>query len=393
MDNWGKTDLGSVIKLVSGRHIKSAKCNKAGNGLKYLTGPTDFVGNQIQATKFTEEPKSVAEPGDILLTVKGSGVGKLAFSDDRYCISRQLMALRPKKIETEFLFYYLQNNREYFERYARGLIPGISRDEVTNFVIKIPPKEERKQIVEIINEWQRGIQKLKKLIKTKKRYKKGLMQQLLSGKKRFPEFEDESWQEVELGKVFQRVTQKNEDEEVTNVLTISAQDGLVSQTDYYDKSVASKDLSRYIVLQEGDLAYNKSYSDGYPLGAIKRLEEYEKGVLSPLYICFRIDSPKLDSDFMTHFFENGGLDHDIYKIAREGARNHGLLNVSIKDFFKIRFKVPQIEEQKKIAKVLNKAKKEIELLEEELDAVKKQKKGLMQQLLTGKTRVTNGTRP
>ncbi|MDR8394459.1 hypothetical protein NC796_25155 [Aliifodinibius sp. S!AR15-10] len=247
--------------------------------------------------------------------------------------------------------------------------------------------------MDIFSLWDLAIEKIKDLIKHKRIYKKGLMQQLLSGKKRFPEFEDEPWQEVELGNVFQRVTQKNKNESVTNVLTISAQDGLVSQTDYYDKSVASKNLSRYIVLQKGDFAYNKSYSDGYPLGAIKRLEEYEKGVLSPLYICFRIDSPELDSDFMTHFFENGGLDHEIYKIAREGARNHGLLNVSIKDFFTITFKVPQIEEQKKIAEVLNKAKKEIELLEQELEAVKKQKKGLMQQLLTGKTRVTNGTRP
>jgi type I restriction enzyme S subunit len=208
-----------------------------------------------------------------------------------------------------------------------------------------------------------------------------------AGQKRFPEFEGEPWVEVVLGEAFQRVTEKNEAEKITNVLTISAQDGLVSQTDYYNKSVASKDLSRYIVLKKGDFAYNKSYSEGYPLGAIKRLEEYESGVLSPLYICFRPDSSTVDSDFMTHFFENGGLDHEIYKIAREGARNHGLLNVSIKDFLKITFKVPKMEEQKRIASVLNQAKKEIGLLESELTAIKKQKKGLMQQLLTGKVRV------
>lgn len=343
--------------------------------------------------------KGFSYPGDILLTHKGT-VGNTTIvpkvSTDYIMLSPQVTYYRIKdkeKLNKRFLKYLFEAPK--FKLVLDKLSTGGTRDYIgitkqKKLPVVLPPINEQNAISDIVFQWDKHIDLLRKIIECKKHYKKGLMQQLLSGKKRFPEFEDEPWQEVKLGNVFQRVTQKNENEEVTNVLTISAQDGLVSQTDYYDKSVASKDLSRYIVLQKGDFAYNKSYSDGYPLGAIKRLEEYESGVLSPLYICFRIDSHKLSSDFMTHFFENGGLDHEIYKIAREGARNHGLLNVSIKDFFRITFEIPQIEEQNKISEALNNAKKEIELLEQELEAVKKQKKGLMQQLLTGKTRVTNG---
>ena len=274
------------------------------------------------------------------------------------------------------------------KKIATGIsVLGVSKTNLGKVKIPLPPFNQQKIIAEILTTWDQAISKTEKLIKAKKRYKKALMQRLLSGKVRFPEFEGEDWVEVKLGEVFDRITNKNESESVKNVLTISAQDGLVSQTDYYNKSVASKDLSNYIVLRKGDFAYNKSYSEGYPLGAIKRLDDYEKGVLSPLYICFRLTLDNVDSDFIAHFFEYGGLDHGIYKIAREGARNHGLLNVSVKDFFEIDLTIPQCDEQKRIASVLNEAMKEIELLESQLEKYQQQKKGLMQQLLTGKVRV------
>ena len=343
--------------------------------------------------------KDILKYGDLLFNTRNSLdlVGKVAVWRSEleialYNSNLLKISFDSTHVYSSFYMNYLFNSFRVLMR-LRAIATGttsvaaIYNKDVMRLKLPLPPKEEQKVIVEILSKWDEVISKTEKLIKAKKRYKKGLMQRLLSGRVRFPEFEGEDWVEVKLGEVFDRVTEKNETELVKNVLTISAQDGLVSQTDYYNKSVASKDLSNYIVLNRGEFAYNKSYSEGYPLGAIKRLDDYEKGVLSPLYICFKLTSEKVDSDFITHFFEFGGLDHGIYKIAREGARNHGLLNVSVKEFFEIDLILPQQEEQKKIASVLNEAMKEIELLEEQLEKYQMQKKGLMQKLLTGKVRV------
>ena len=211
------------------------------------------------------------------------------------------------------------------------------------------------------------------------------MQQLLTGKKRLPGFDGE-WKSVSFDTLFERVKTKNV-ELNENVLTISAQLGLVSQTEYFNKSVAGKDLSGYTLLKRGDFAYNKSYSAGYPMGAIKPLELYDKGIVSSLYICFRICSDEAYHDFYRHYFEGGYFNKEIYGIAQEGARNHGLLNVSVTDFFITRIVAPQIEEQRAIADVINAAEQEVAKLEEFCRDLQSEKAALMQQLLTGKRRV------
>jgi type I restriction enzyme S subunit len=370
-EDWSITPIKKIGEVVTGTTPRTS-VDEYYDGPYLFVSPGDLddsrvVNNSVKSLtkKGFEETRPVPK-NSVLFTSIGSTIGKTSIAGCKLATNQQINAITTND---DFDPDYVYNTLIYYRNYIRRLagtqaVPIINKSSFESIRLPFPPKEEQVKIIETLNTWDKALSTLEDLIRAKKRYKKGLMQQLLSGQKRFSEFEGEPWVEVEFGNVFQRVTEKNEAEEITNVLTISAQDGLVSQTDYYNKSVASKDLSRYIVIKEGDFAYNKSYSEGYPLGAIKRLEDYESGVLSPLYICFRPDSSKIDSDFMTHFFENGGLDHQIYKIAREGARNHGLLNVSIKDFLKITFKIPSIEEQKRIAAVLNQAKKRSNCLKE-----------------------------
>ena len=194
----------------------------------------------------------------------------------------------------------------------------------------------------------------------------------------------EDWEVVRFNNVFERVTRKNTTNN-TNVLTISAQYGLINQEDFFNKSVASKDLSGYILLKKGEFAYNKSYSSGYPMGAFKRLNFYDEGVLSSLYIYFKIKDD--NSDFYEQYFEAGLMNKEIYKIAQEGARNHGLLNMSVKEFFHdILIIKPPLKEQQKIAQILTTWDKAISK-QEALIAEKEQfKKGLQQLLLSGEVR-------
>ena len=156
-----------------------------------------------------------------------------------------------------------------------------------------------------------------------------------------------------LSDIVTRVTRKNKNNESRLPLTISAQYGLVDQISFFNKVVASADMSNYYLLKEGEFAYNKSYSSEYPWGAIKRLDRYPQGALSSLYICFGIND-NVDSDFLVHYFESSKWHKEVSNIAGEGARNHGLLNIAVGDFFNTAHCIPATSnEQQKIAALLN----------------------------------------
>lgn len=190
------------------------------------------------------------------------------------------------------------------------------------------------------------------------------------------------WHIVRFDSLFSRVTRKN-DENNQNVLTISAQQGLISQIEYYNTLYASENKTGYTLLHRGDFSYNKSYSSGYAYGAIKRLDAYEKGIVSPLYLCF---TPRqgVNSDFYLQYFEAGCFDREIYKIAQEGARNHGLLNVSTEDFFHSMLVFPPLEEQECITEILTQCDRVIELKEQKLDELKQLKKEFLRKMFPAK---------
>ncbi len=202
-------------------------------------------------------------------------------------------------------------------------------------------------------------------------------------KLRFPEFKGE-WERKKLGEVAERVTTKNSIG-IDNVLTISAQYGLISQLEFFNKSVSAKDVTGYYLLSKDDFAYNKSYSNGYPMGAIKRLNRYENGVVSTLYICFR-NKKDFDNSFAEQYFETGNQNIEIEKVAQEGARNHGLLNIGVKDFFDIQITIPTLPEQKRIASFFTALDQKIAELKQKKNLLENYKKGVMQKLFSQEMR-------
>ena len=200
---------------------------------------------------------------------------------------------------------------------------------------------------------------------------------------RFPEFVDE-WEEYMLSDFVERVKRKNKNNLCKLPLTISAQYGLVDQISFFNKVIASENMSNYYLLHKGDFAYNKSYSSEYPWGAIKRLDRYEQGTLSSLYICFKPYS-HVSSDFLTHYFETSKWHQGISEIAVEGARNHGLLNVGIQDFFETMHCLPQnLLEQEKIAKFLNLIEERIATQNKIIEDLKKLKSAISKYLFARK---------
>ena len=341
--------------------------------------PLYGAGKIIKTIDFYEQEEKY-----ISIIKDGAGVGRVLKCLPFSSIVGTMAYIFPKpNNDFDFLFYLLQSIS--FDKYITGsTIPHVYFKDYSNEKLPIPPLPIQQKIAEILSTWDEAISTTKKAIKKIKKRNKGLAQQLLSGKIRLSGF-SEKWNKTELGKISKRVTAKNEELNDT-VVTISAQRGFVLQEDFFNKRVASDTLSGYFLLKKGQFAYNKSYSNGYPMGAFKRLNNFDKAVVTTLYICFEL-LENVNSDYMVHFFENGFMTNNLMKVAKEGGRAHGLLNIGLDDFMSLELTIPSFEEQTAIAQVLETADQELKSYETKLEALQLQKKGLMQQLLTGKIRV------
>jgi len=295
--------------------------------------------------------------------------------------------------QCEYVYHFLQRSRviNIIENRIAGTDPpNLSPSEVGSLKTYVPGLPEQQKIASFLSAVDKKIEQLTRKKELLEQYKKGVMQKIFSKEIRFKPAQSEvegddngqnypDWEEKRFGDIFNRITTKN-NENNQNVLTISAQLGLINQQEFFNKSVSASDVSGYYLLKKGDFAYNKSYSKGYPMGAIKRLRRYEKGVVSTLYICFAIkgdDSP----EYFEEFLDFGGINRELHKIAQEGARNHGLLNMSVVEFFNdVVITTPSILEQNKISKFLRSLSKRIHSAKKKLEQTQKFKKGLLQKM-------------
>ena len=264
-----------------------------------------------------------------------------------------------------------------------GLL-NINYDDFMNIHISIPNYEEQILVSAFFRKLDETIALHQRKLDLLKEQKKGFLQKMFpkNGAKvpelRFAGFADD-WEDRKLSSIAERVTRKNKNNESTLPLTISAQDGLVDQNDYFNKQVASRDVTGYFLVKNGEFAYNKSYSNGYPWGAIKRLDKYEMGVLSTLYIVFKPTA--INSQFLVSYYETTRWYREVSKNAAEGARNHGLLNISPNDFFNTLLTIPKsAEEQQQIGSFFKQLDDTIALHQRKLDLLKEQKKGFLQKM-------------
>ena len=342
---------------------------------------------KITAKGLKESSTTPPPPRSIVVCTRAT-IGSAAICNTEIATNQGFKNIIPnEKANPEWLYYIIIYSKPRLVRIGCGsTFLEVSKKDFSRFKIVVPPLAEQRKIAEVLGVWDEAIEKQARLIEKLALRKRGLMQRLLSAKLRLPGF-SEPWQKVKLGEICERVTRKNI-EDNQNVMTISAQRGFVAQTDFFNKSVASETLESYYLVFKDEFCYNKSYSNGYPMGAIKRLSEADKAVVTSLYICFNV-KPETNTniDYLSYYFDNGGLNRGLTKIANEGGRAHGLLNVTPKDFFGLSFEIPSLKEQTAIAEVLIAADREIELAKEKLERLRRQKRGLMQQLLSGKKRV------
>jgi len=349
----------------------------------------------------TKTEPYLLQTDDILMTLTGT-VGKRDYGytvqlrdEEKLLLNQRVCRIRPihKKVDGFYLFQYLRT-QEFLNKFFDCSIGGtgnqsnVSISDLRKLDIYLPPLPEQKAIADLLSTWDEAIEKTERLIQAKEKRFQWLLRKLISEPQNTQNTQkNTAWKKVRLGEVCNPVTRKNS-ENNTNVLTSSAEAGLINQLEFYKKSVSADNVTGYYLLKNGEFAYNRSAAKGYPYGATKRLDRYDKGVLSTLYLCFALKpNAPCESDFLLLLFESGAVNRELRAVCQEGARSHGLLNITKSDFFGITFWLPSREEQEKIQFLLNTAMNEIDLLKQLAEKYKTQKRGLMQKMLTGEWRI------
>lgn len=331
------------------------------------------------------------EFGDFIYSSNNLETGSIGLNEyGKACISPVYSIFQPTEISDSSFLGRRLVRKDFINlmvKWRQGVIYGQWRIHESDFLkieIFIPLIKEQRKIGKFLTQLDNLITLHQRKLDALKKIKSALLEKMFPKdgsdipEIRFAGF-TEAWEQRKLSDIAQRITRKNTENESNLPLTISAQYGLVDQRIFFNNQVASKDLTGYYLLYKGEFAYNKSTSNGSPWGAIKCLKRYEKGCVSTLYICFRLDNT--DSDFIVSYYEADRWHKAIQMIAAEGARNHGLLNIAPDDFFNTELTVPlDVIEQQRLGSLFRRLDHLITLHQRKLDALKKIKSALLEKM-------------
>ena len=369
---WEEHYLSDYLEFKNGLNPKP---DKFGKGIKFIS-VMDILNNTVITNDCIRASVDVSEDelqnfcienGDMLFqrsseTLEDVGRANV-YMDNKPAVFGGFVIRGKKKAEYNPLFFrYLLASP--FAR--KKIIPmgagaqhfNIGQEGLNRVRLHFASLDEQKKIAQFLSLLDERIATQNKVIEDLKKLKCAIIEDLYCSpkqrkpKRRFLEYSSQL-SSYRMKDFCERITDKNKENKCSLVLTIAAQDGLVDQETFFNKSVASENLTGYYILHNGDFAYNRSYSSGYAWGTVKRLDKYKEGVLSTLYICFKVNESIVDSDYLSYYFESTKWHKGVSDISGEGARNHGLLNISVTDYFNTEHRFPPIEEQKRIASILN----------------------------------------
>lgn len=378
--SWNKLKLIDVVDFLDEKRVplkESERLTKKGIYPYYgASGIIDYVDDYI----FDGEFILLGEDGANIITRST----RLAFlAKGKIWVNNHAHVMTTKDgFNNYFICEYLESLD--YTKYNTGTAqPKLNKEVCKNILINIPPLREQEKIAEILLTWDLAINKQQQLIEKKKEFKKGLMQRLLTGEVRFKseigeEYPD--WKLVELGDYLIKHNEKSEYNGQYPVLT-SSRKGIFLQSEYYSgNDVASDDTTGYNVVPRGYFTYRHMSDDLIFKFNINDI--VDKGIVSTLYPVFTVKD--MDPYFLRTKLNEG---NEFKRFALSQKQGGSRTYMYFSKLEKLKVNIPSLEEQKKISEVLKTADKEIELLEKELEALKLQKKGLMQRLLTGEVRV------
>ena len=399
-EDWEQRKLSEIYKNICNAYVGIATPYYVEDGHFYLEannvkdGKINYNSKIFINDNFYESQKDKwLNSGDIVMVQSGH-VGHAAVIPEELenTVAHALILFKNAKVKIEPYFLNYQYQTLNFKRKIENITVGntikhILASDMKEYMVYVSRFAEQiivskyfQTLDHLITLHQRKLEKLKII-------KKSMLENLFpqNGEKtpkiRFSGF-TKDWEQRKLGEIAERIIRKNEKLESTLPLTISAQYGLIDQNEFFDKRIASKDVRGYYLIKKGEFAYNKSTSVDAPLGAIKRLDKYKNGVLSTLYILFKIiDDTSTSSDYLVTYYATDLWHRGIQSIAAEGARNHGLLNIVPNDFFETILSIPlNVSEQKKVGDFFISLDHLITLHQSKLEKLQKVKKSMLESM-------------
>ena len=366
---WKEERLSEIADIYKGAGISKDQLSDNGEpcilyGELYTKYKTETITEVISRTDIDNTKLVRSKANDVIIPCSGETAEDIATArcviKDGILLGGDLNIIRLHNYDGSFVSYQLNGKRKYdIAKVAQGVsVVHLYGEHLKGVKTVNPCLAEQKKISRFLSLLDERIAVQSRLIEDLKKLRCAIIENVFCSPNhnesalRFKGNTD-PLSTYRMEDFCSRITRKNKDNQCSLVLTIAAQYGLVDQESFFNKTVASENLAGYYLLHKGEFAYNRSYSAGYDWGAVKRLEKYPEGVLSTLYICFKIDESAVDSDYLAYYFESTKWHKGLSDIAGEGARNHGLLNVSVNDYFNTRHRFHCMREQKIIASMLN----------------------------------------
>ena len=394
-NGWTPSQVGDIAKFSSGGTPSKQQPEYWGGTEPWISGKdlkTHYLETSIDTlTEAGFQAAKKAPKGSSLILVRGMTLLKdfpVGYATREVAFNQDLKALVPaKNVDGLFLSFLLVAEKHKILQLVSTAGHGTGRldtHSIQDHPVNLPPLPEQKKIAKILSTWDKAITTTEQLLANSQQQKKALMQQLLTGKKRLLDkngvrFNGE-WKDIRLKNVLREEKSRNKDDTIERVLSVTNHSGFVLPEDQFSKRVASDDVSNYKVVRKGQYGYNPSRLN---VGSFARLERYEEGLLSPMYVVFSVNEMHLNSDYFLYWMSSNEATQRITGSTQGSVRD----SVGFDALCGFPFKLPPMDEQQKIASVLAKANQEITLLQQKIDALKQEKKSLMQRLLTGKCRV------
>ena len=390
--DWQVKRLNDVAIFKNG---KAHENNIIKNG-QFIVINSKFVSSEGKIIKYTNNCLCPLSIGDIAMVMSdvpnGKAIAKCFYitANNRYTLNQRICSFKTKNVDSTFL-YFVINRNHYYLMFDDGVKQtNLRKEDVLSCPLPFPPLPEQKKIAEILSTWDCAIETATQLIDAKKKLKKGLMQQLLTGKARFKEFgepakEDklpEGWKEMKLGEVFLEVKRPAElqNEQQYNLVTVRRrQEGVEKRSTLKGKEILTK--SQFYI-KENDFLISKRQIVHGACGVVSK--EFNNSIVSNEYLVLTAKK-NFSITYLRYFSFSPIFQKDCY-LSSIGVHIEKMV-FKPEWWFKTKHYFPPFEEQQQIAAALTTADKEIEILNKKLQALKQQKKGLMQQLLTGKIRV------
>ena len=379
-DRWRRQTVGEIIRIASGQ--VDPKDDNIGK--KVSVGPENLrTGGGIErhtlrtARDLSQISGKYAFDGEAILYSKIrpnlNKVGLPAF--DGIC-SADVYPMWIKAVDIadrRFVYFLLTAERFVADASSRSFrtgLPKINRPDLESIVLDLPPLPEQRKIAEILRTWDEAIEKQETETTLKETAHSGYVKRLIH---------DPQYQRQRLRDHLQHVSNRNAEQKIERVLSVTNSAGFVLAEDQFAHRIASADLSNYRIVQRGQYAYNPARIN---VGSIARLDRWTDGVLSPMYVVFQV-KPSLDSDFFCHWLSSAEARQRIRLAAQGSVRE----TVSFDDLGSISLPLPPLDRQRAVARFLNESQREIEILRQLTQKYQRQKRGLMQKLLTGEWRV------